>query len=81
MIGGIKIMPSHHWPTVQDGTKTIRFPAHPIIQWLSRWLPITPYVEGIYPKYRDADAIMDHSRGTLFCSYAQADLLRRELSR
>ena len=48
--GGLKIYPQANWPRVQDGTRQVRFPAHPLICWLARWLPIKPYIEATYPR-------------------------------
>jgi hypothetical protein len=75
-VGGMSIHPSHHWPTIEDGTEMRRFPAHPIIRWLARWLPVTPYVEMEVTKWRDADPMYDKRSGALYCSHAQADMLR-----
>ena len=72
-----KIYPQVNWPRVQCGTYKVRFPAHSLIVWLSRWLPITPYIEGTYTKYRDADPIL--MSGKIFCSYAQYQYLRQKL--
>ena len=74
---GIQIRPSHYWPKVEDGTETLRFEAHPFIKWLSQWLPIDPYVEMELMKYRDADLMYDKRSGAIYCSYAQADAIRR----
>ena len=73
--GGLKIYPQANWPKVQDGTRQVRFPAHPLICWLARWLPMKPYIEATYPRYRDQDPLImgDH----VFCSFAQHEELRR----
>lgn len=68
-----------HWPTVRDGTYVRRFPAHPLVCWLARWLPIDPYVDVEYPRYRDADPLVDARAGIIYCSVAQAETLKREL--
>lgn len=73
----LRIMPSHHWPKEVDHVDTVRFPAHPFVRWLARWLPITPYVEARYERYRDCDPLHDRERNILYCSHAQADALRR----
>ncbi len=77
LFSSIRILPSHYWPQVEDGIETFRFEAHPIIKWLAKWFPITPYVEMERMKYKDSDPIFDESTGSLLCSYAQADYLRR----
>ena len=73
----VQVCPSHYWPRVKDGTETLRFEAHPIIKWLARWLPITPYVEMEITKYRDADPMQVKATGVIYCSHAQAIALRR----
>ena len=42
--GGLQVVIAHHapWQTKVIGAHI--YWAHPIIQWLARWLPITPYV-------------------------------------
>ena len=77
--GGLRIMASSHWPQVEDGTYRVRFPAHPFIFWLARWLSITPWVEAEYLKFQDADPLMDEACGIVYCSRAQEAYLRREL--
>ncbi len=72
----LRVQPSHYWPKVEDGTETLRFEAHPIIKWLARWLPITPYVEMEVTKYRDADPMQVKATGVIYCSHAQADVQR-----
>ena len=76
---GLRISPQAHWPRVQDGARQVRFAAHPLICWLARWLPIKPYVEASYPRYRDRDPLIIGDR--LFCSFAQYDELKRTIAR
>ena len=71
------IKPGHYWPRVEDGVETLRFEAHPFIKWLARRLPVTPYVEMEVTKYRDADPIFDTRSSAIYCSHAQADVLRQ----
>lgn len=78
-LGSYEVRPNKYWPTVVDGTRPHRVPAHPVICWLARWLPIAPYVEIQVPNVRDADMILDNQIGVIFCSPAQANALRQEL--
>jgi len=78
-ISGLRIYPPHNWPQVEDGVETVRYNAHPIIRWLSKRLPIRPYVDAEYIKYKDGDAIVDNIRGAVFCSHRQYDYLKQEL--
>ncbi len=68
---GLRIYPYGNWPQVEDGTEIVRYYAHPIIFWLSKWLPIDPYVDAEYTKYKDADALVDKVRGAMYCSHKQ----------
>jgi len=77
---GFRIMATPHWPQVEDGTRTVRFECHPIIRWLARWLPIRPYVEATYINYKDSDMLLDRARGVVYCSLAQENVLRREIT-
>lgn len=79
-LGGIRIIISHHWPQVEDGTRIVRYEVHPFIKWLARWLPIDPWVEAEHTKYRDGDPIIDKARGILYCSPAQAEQMRLQLA-
>lgn len=76
----IRVFASAYWPQVEAGAETVRFEAHPFIQWLARWLPITPYIEATYTQYRDADPLLDKARGVLYCSMAHERALREQLS-
>ena len=76
-LGGIRIQPFAFWPTVPDGFETKRIPAHPIVKWLARWLPIDPWVEISVPKFKDADAVLDQANNVIHCSYAQEQELIR----
>ncbi len=59
--------------------RTRQFKAHPMICWLARWLPITPYIEGTYPEFKDAAPFMLNNKTILVCSYRQLDALKREM--
>jgi hypothetical protein len=76
---GLKIFPQAVWPRVQDGTRQVRFAAHPLICWLARWLPIKAYVEASYPRYRDQDPLIVGDQ--VFCSFAQCEELKRAIAR
>lgn len=74
---GLKIVTSPNWPRKRVEDQTVRFPAHSFVIWLARWFPITPYVEATFPRYRDADPLIDERHGIVYCSPAQADELKR----
>jgi hypothetical protein len=76
---GMQIYAQANWPKVQDGVRKVRFPSHPLIIWLSRWLPITPYIEGTYPRFKDADPVIAGNK--IFCSLAQYDYIKRSCAR
>lgn len=71
---GLRIVADLNWPREFAGYETYRSPAHPFIIWLSRYLPITPYIEGQTPSYRDRDPLI--VGGTVFCSPRQYAELR-----
>ena len=50
---GIEVVVSKVFPKHPTRTYTARFPAHPLVVWLLRYLPIVPYTEATYPD--DAD--------------------------
>tara|TARA_A200000113_G_scaffold196166_2_gene187058 strand:- start:34 stop:309 length:276 start_codon:yes stop_codon:yes gene_type:complete len=68
--GGLKVQVVRDWPQVQKGFRTVRFDVHPIVQFLSRFTPIKPYIEAEYPNYVDDDPKLFMGR-TLLCSAAQ----------
>lgn len=76
-LGAIQIFSDPNWPTEFSHMETVRFEAHPLIKWLARWLPIQPYVEVRYARYKDCDPLM--SDRAVYCSPRQADFLRREI--
>jgi hypothetical protein len=54
---GMPIYVDPYFP--QDVTETVkRIPAHPIIQWLAKWLPIEPWVVITVKTYRDKPPYM-----------------------
>ncbi len=55
---GLKIIVNNYVQQVFSHNETVRFAAHPFIKWLAKFLPITPYVEAEYPRYKDADPLM-----------------------
>ena len=63
-----------HWPQEKSHVETIRVPAHPIVQWLAKFLPIDPWVEMKIQHYRDCSPFI--WQGTLFLSVRQSDLLK-----
>lgn len=65
------IYASAHWPTHVSRFQKRRFEAHPIIKWLARWFPITPYVETEYPIFEDDPAVIDQVSGRVYCSLRQ----------
>lgn len=76
---GIKIIPSNYWPQIRDGDEKVRYSAHPIIHWLAKYFPIDQWVEATYPKYKDADPVIDNRNNALYCSMAQFRQIEREL--
>jgi hypothetical protein len=74
---GLRIYAQANWPRIADGTRTVRFAAHPLILWLAKWVPLPTYQEVTFLKYRDADPLVDERRGLVFCSLAQAAELRK----
>ena len=74
---GVRIVETHHLPKVFSHMETVRFPAHPFIQWLSKWLLINPYVEATYKRYRDSDAVIDNKQGILYCLPRQARIIEQ----
>lgn len=73
--GGIRLQINPYPDPVYAGQETMKFQAHPLIKWLARWLPIKPYVEASYPRYRDPDPVM--MGNTVICTAAQARELKR----
>ncbi len=69
LAAGMRVVSSPNWPREPSGTESFKFPAHPIVVWFARWLPITPYVAAEYIKYQDAAMIVAH--GHIFCSERQ----------
>jgi hypothetical protein len=80
IIGGLKLIIQPNWPVDLVGEETYRSPAHPFIKWLSRWLPIDPWVEYKRPLYRERDPLIHDASGTVFCSAKQYDRLKREIA-
>lgn len=79
-LGGIQVQIHEPWPQEPTGRKVARrFQAHPFIQWLAKWLPIAPYVEGRYPEYRDIAPMMFKGKTVLVCSRRQLEALKREM--
>lgn len=76
----LRVMSSAHWPQEFSHMETMRFPVHPIIKWLARWLPITPHVEASFARYRDCPAMHDTERNVVYCSRAQEQIIRRHLA-
>jgi hypothetical protein len=79
-VGSLRVMVVQPWPRVPLGVEAVRLPAHPIIIWLSRWLPIDPFVEIAVPRWRDADMLVDRDRGVVFCSAKQLAAIEQEIS-
>ncbi len=79
-LGGFRIYPNAHHPTEFSHMERQRWRAHPLICWLARYLPINPWVEAEFPRYRDCDPWVEQARGAIYCSLAQAANLRKELS-
>ncbi len=75
-LAGLHIYPYDPWPQVEDGVEVVRYYAHPIIFWLAKWLPIDPYVDAEYIKYKDADALVDKIGGVMYCSHRQLNALK-----
>ena len=77
-----RIISDVRWPVVATGETELRYaPAHPHLVWLVervRWLPRS-WARFAYraPVYRDADPLVDHRNGLIYCSVAQADALRQ----
>jgi hypothetical protein len=46
------------WPQEDDGFIVHRYEAHPLVKWLARYLPITPYVEVQRRKTKDSNPFM-----------------------
>jgi hypothetical protein len=78
-INGFKVVvPAYHWPQEQTGVE--RLPAHPLIIWLARWLPLrTWWAER--PIYRDSPMMIDQRRGYIYCSERQYQDLKNETAR
>lgn len=74
--GGLRVMTVEHWPKVSDGTT--RLPAHPLILWLARWLPLRTWWAEVQ-NYRDSDPIIHEAAGVLYCSPRQYAELRTAL--
>ncbi|MCK5444983.1 MAG: hypothetical protein KAI73_05120 [Rhodospirillaceae bacterium] len=77
---GVKVQVFEPWPQVATGKmRTRQFPVHPVIKWLARWLPITPYIEAKYPEFVDGEPFMLNNKTVLVCSRRQLDALKREM--
>ena len=74
---GFKIVvPSYPWPREQSSVEQL--PAHPLILWLARWLPLrTWWAER--PVYRDSPMLIDDRRGYIYCSERQYQALQAEV--
>ena len=68
IFGGLRIVVSAHHPTEFSHWETVRYPVHPIIKWLARWLPFDTYIEAKYARSKYTDPIMDPSRSILYCA-------------
>lgn len=75
-LAGLRIVVSHILPQ-ECVVVAKRLPAHPLIQWLARYLMIDPWVEIQAPQWRDKGLWIDRQHGLISCSPAQADALRR----
>lgn len=69
VFAGARVVVSRNWPQVADGHEIIRRPAHGLVRWFARFLPITPHVEWPRPKFKDAPLIA--AGGTIHCSARQ----------
>jgi hypothetical protein len=66
--GGIQVRVTDLLPRVLDGFTEKRIPGHPLILWLSRWLPIDPWIVMAVPKTKPADPIYDRENGVIYCA-------------
>lgn len=73
---GMRVIAARHWPREPDGVVLRRVPAHRLICWLARWLPVRPYTDIKVQRWRDAEPLVDWHRRVIFCSERQAEALR-----
>lgn len=76
-INGFKVVvPTYEWPREKSGVE--RLPAHPLILFLARWLPLrTWWAERAM--YRDSPMLVDDRRGYIYCSARQYQALQAEV--
>jgi hypothetical protein len=67
---GVRVVSSEHWPKLR---RPRRMPAHPLIRWLARWLPIEPFVTVTRIEY--ADPILHRASNTLYCHNEQREAM------
>lgn len=75
LYGHVKMISSKFFPKHATRKYTVKFDVHPFIKWLSKFLPITPYIEADYPD--DADPLYMRANNTLVMGERTFDALKR----
>jgi len=72
--GGLQVH-IHHMPPQYSHHEPCRYTVHPLISWLSKFLPIDPWIDGQRPVFKDVNPVV--IGGKLYVSLKQYEELRR----